>query len=123
MIITILLLSGEELIAELIESLGDRLRVKKPLRVECTEIGDRVVTRLNTFMLLNDGDETMIYMRHVVATSKSAQKVVDYYTKAVDKWYNDSFTEAPGIDEKTGAGYGITDEEILSLISGRIKIQ
>ena len=121
MIITILLVSGEELIAEFIDHDDRQLRVRRPLRVEYAEMEESLVTRLNRFMSLEDGEETILYMRHVVATSKCAQKVVDYYTKAVDKCYSDSLNTAA--DPKETALGGITAEEILSLMSGRIKIQ
>ena len=118
MIITLLLSSGEELVAELIRHDEVGIRVRRPLRVEPVEMGDRQVTRLNPFMSLEDGEETILYMRHVMATSKCAHKVVDYYTKVVDKMYNGGFTE---IDADTSGR--VTVEEILSLMSGRTKIQ
>ena len=121
MIITILLASGEELIAEFIDHDDKQLRVKQPLRIEYVEMGDDIVTRLNRFLSLEDGEETILYMQQVVATSKCKQKVVDYYTKAVDKYYSDSLVTSQKTEEVSEGG--ISAEEILSLISGRIKLQ
>ena len=121
MIITILLASGEELVAEFIDHDDRQLRVKQPLRVEYVEMAENVATRLNRFLALEDGEETILYMPQVVATSKCTQKIVDYYTKAVDKYYSDSLITSPNPEQASQGG--ITTEEILSLISGRIKLQ
>lgn len=117
-IITILLSSGEELVAEFIDHDDRQLRVRQPLRIEYAERDNDVYTRLARFLSQEDGKETILYMPHVVATAECPQKTVDYYTKAVDKYYSDSLNtpeEVPGND--------ITTEEILALISGRIKLQ
>ena len=121
MIITILLDSGEELVAEFIDHDDRQLRVRQPLRIEYAERENDVYSRLARFMSQEDGNETILYMRHVVATSKCSQKAVDYYTKAVDKYYSDSLNTSQNPEE--ARDHGITTEEILSLISGRIKLQ
>ncbi len=121
MIITILLSSGEELVAEFIEHDDRQLRVRQPLRIEYAERDNDVYTRLARFMSQENGKETILYMPHVVATSECSQKAVDYYTKAVDKYYSDSLNTSPNPEQ--ASDHGITTEEILSLISGRIKLQ
>ena len=117
-IITILLASGEELVADYIDHDDVQIRVRQPLRIEYAERGDDVYTRLARFLSQEDGKTTVIYMRHVIATAECPQKTVDYYTKAVDKYYSDSLNTS----EEVSVG-DITTEEILSLISGRIKLQ
>lgn len=120
-IITILLASGEELVAEFINHDDTQLRVRQPLRIEYAERDNEVYSRLCRFMSQEDGKETILYMRHVVATSECTQKAVDYYTNAVDKYYSDGLNTSQN-PEQVSAG-DITAEEILSLISGRIKLQ
>lgn len=117
-IITILLASGEELVADYIDHDDMQIRVRQPLRIEYAERDNDVYTRLARFLSQEDGKRTIIYMRHVVATAECPQKTVDYYTKAVDKYYSDSLNTS----EEVSVG-DITTEEILSLISGRIKLQ
>lgn len=120
-IITILLSSGEELVAEFIQHDDRQLRVRKPLRIEYAERDNEVYIRLARFLSQEDGKETILYMQHVVATSECTQKAVDYYTNTVDKYYSDGLLSSPS-REQVSAG-DITTEEILSLISGRIKLQ
>jgi hypothetical protein len=120
-IITILLASGEELVAEFVSHDDTQLRVRQPLRIEYAERDNDVYSRLARFMSQEDGKETILYMRHVVATSQCPQKTVDYYTNAVDKYYSDSLNTSQN-PEDVSLG-DITTEEILSLMSGRIKIQ
>jgi len=117
-IITILLSSGEELVAGYLDHDDAQIRVRQPLRIEYAERDNDVYTRLARFLSQEDGKETTIYMRHVVATSECPQKTVDYYTKAVDRYYNDTLGDA----NETPGGT-ISPQEILSLISGRIKLQ
>lgn len=92
-IITILLSSGEELVAGYLDHDDAQIRVRQPLRIEYAERDNDVYTRLARFLSQEDGKETTIYMRHVVATSECPQKTVDYYTKAVDRYYNDTLSE------------------------------
>lgn len=120
-IITILLASGEELVADYIDHDDRQIRVRQPLRIEYAERDNDVYTRLVRFMSQEDGKRTIIYMQHVVATSECPQKTVDYYTNAVDKYYSDSLNTSQNPEE--ASDHGITTEEILSLISGRIKLQ
>jgi hypothetical protein len=121
MIITLILLSGEELVAQLVSEDAAEIVVKKPLRIEYAEIENTMATRLNRFMTLDDGESITIYKRQVVATSTCAQKMVDYYTKAVDKCYSDTYREVS--DFKQGLDAGITADELMSLMTGRTKIQ
>jgi hypothetical protein len=120
-IITILLSSGEELVAEFIKHDDRQLLVRQPLRIEYAERDNEVYTRLARFMSQEDGKETILYMQHVVATSECSQKAVDYYTNAVDKYYSDGLLSSPSREQASRGD--ITTEEILSLISGRIKLQ
>jgi hypothetical protein len=120
-IVTILLASGEELVADYIDHDDMQIRVRQPLRIEYAERDNDVYSRLCRFMSQEDGKETILYMRHVVATSQCSQKAVDYYTKVVDKYYGDSLNTSHNPEEV--GDHDITTEEILSLISGRIKLQ
>ena len=120
-IITILLASGEELVADYVNHDDTQIRVRQPLRIEYAERDNDVYTRLVRFMSQEDGKQTTIYMKHVVATSECPQKTVDYYTNAVDKYYSDSLNTSQN-PEDVSLG-DITTEEILALISGRIKLQ
>ena len=120
-IITILLASGEELVADYVNHDDTQIRVRHPLRIEYAERDNDVYTRLVRFMSQEDGKQTTIYMKHVVATSECPQKTVDYYTNAVDKYYSDSLNTSQN-PEDVSLG-DITTEEILALISGRIKLQ
>lgn len=121
MIITLILLSGEELIAEYVSEDAVQTVVKRPLRVEFAEMENAMATRLNRFMTLDNGEEIILYERHIVARAECSQKMVDYYTKAVDKCYSDTYREVP--DLKEAAEAGITAEEIISLMTGSTKLQ
>lgn len=122
MIITMVLLSGEEVVAELVmPNDGIQLVVKKPLCVERVEVDNSLATRLNRYMSLDNGEESVFYARNIVCSSVCSQKIVDYYTKVVDKYYSDSLETSQDPEEVSSGG--ITTEEILSLISGRIKLQ
>ena len=121
MILTIVLTSGEELVAEYITHDDRQMTIKRPMVIEHAEFEDTMASRLSRYFTFDDGGETVVYMRHVIATTKCAQKMVDYYTKAVDKCYSDTHREIPDVNEAREAG--ITPEELISLLTGRTTIQ
>lgn len=121
MILTIVLTSGEELVAEYITHDDRQMTIKRPMAIEHAEFEESMVSRLTRYFTFDDGEEAIVYMQHVVATTKCAQKMVDYYTKAVDKCYSDTHTEVPDLKEVQEAG--INAEDIISLLTGKITIQ
>lgn len=121
MILTIILTSGEELVAEYITHDDKQMTIRRPMLIEHAAIEDQMASRLTRFFTFDDGGETYVYTRHVVATTKCAQKMVDYYTKAVDKCYSDTHTEVPDLKEVQEAG--ISADEIISLLTGKTTIQ
>lgn len=121
MILTIVLTSGEELVAEYITHDDRQMTIKRPMVIEHAEFEEATASRLSRYFTFDDGGETQVYMKHVVATTKCAQKMVDYYTKAVDKCYSDTHTEVPDIKQAQEAG--ISPDELIALLTGRMKIQ
>ena len=119
-IITIMLISGEEIVGEFVNADDYQIIMKRPVVVHHTQIIGSHASRLDRYMTLDSGEvDTIFYLRHILASAKCSQKTVDYYTKIVDKCYNDSLQEIANPSKEDG----ITAEELMSLISGRRTVQ
>lgn len=119
-IVTLMLITGEEIVGEFVSADDYQIIMKKPVVVHHTQIIGTHASRLDRYMTLDSGEvDTVFYLQHILASAKCSQKTVDYYTKIVDKCYNDSLQEIANTSKEDG----ITPEEIITLISGRRTIQ
>ena len=121
------LITGEDIIGNVIEVNDYNVSVKLPLRAHTTMNGNIPAVQLVRYMLLGDlNDQVDFNSDHILAISTPMQKALDYYTKIVDNMEEGTESVERALDG-THSGFSddgdITDKELIDLITGKVTIQ
>jgi len=128
MAITLLkLITGEDVIGDVIEVTEFSVSVKLPLKAHTTMQDDIPAVQLVRYMLLGElGDLVDFNSEHILAMTTPMQKALDYYNKIADNMDSGTRSVEKALDG-THPGFSeyddITVEELIDLMTGKATIQ
>lgn len=128
MAITLLkLITGEDIIGDVIEVTEFSVSVKLPLKAHTTMHDDVPAVQLVRYMLLGElGDLVDFNSEHILAMTAPMQKALDYYNKIADNMDSGTRSVEKALDG-THPGFSeyddITVEELIDLMTGKATIQ
>ena len=128
MAITLLkLITGEDVIGDVIEVTEFSVSVKLPLKAHTTMHDDVPAVQLVRYMLLGElGDLVDFNSEHILAMTAPMQKALDYYNKIADNMDSGTRSVEKALDG-THPGFSeyddITVEELIDLMTGKATIQ
>lgn len=128
MAITLLkLITGEDVIGDVIEVTEFSVSVKLPLKAHTTMHDDVPAVQLVRYMLLGElGDLVDFNSEHILAMTTPMQKALDYYNKIADNMDSGTRSVEKALDG-THPGFSeyddITVEELIDLMTGKATIQ
>ena len=128
MAITLLkLITGEDVIGDVIEVTEFSVSVKLPLKAHTTMHDDVPAVQLVRYMLLGNLDDLVDFnSEHILAMTTPMQKALDYYNKIADNMDSGTRSVEKALDG-THPGFSeyddITVEELIDLMTGKATIQ
>lgn len=122
------LITGEDVIGDIISVSDTTVSVNIPLRAHTTMHDDIPAVQLVRYMMLGDlSDAVDFNAEHVLAITTPMQKALDYYNKIVDNMDTGTKSVERALD---GTHQGFSDysedlsvEELIDLIAGKVTIQ
>ena len=128
MAITLLkLITGEDVIGDVIEVTEFSVSVKLPLKAHTTMHDDVPAVQLVRYMLLGNLEDLVDFNSdHILAMTAPMQKALDYYNKIADNMDSGTRSVEKALDG-THSGFSeyddITVEELIDLMTGKATIQ
>lgn len=128
MTITLLkLITGEDVIGDIVEVTEYQVSVRLPLRAHTSMREEVPSVQLVRYMLLGDLSDTVEFnSEHILAMTTPMQKALDYYNKIADNMDTGTKSVEQALDG-THPGYSedgdISDQELIDLLTGKVTIQ
>ena len=121
------LITGEDIIGDIITVNDTTVTVMKPLRAVTNTEGGIPSINLIRYALLGDMDDLVDFNgEHVMSITKPMQKALDYYTKICDNMSVGSKSIEDALDG-THTGYpddnDLSVQEMVDLLTGKVTIQ
>lgn len=122
------LITGEDVIGDIISVTDATVSVSVPLRAHTTMHDEVPAVQLVRYMLLGElSDPVDFNSEHILAITTPMQKALDYYNKIVDNMDTGTKSVEQALDGThpgfSDYGEDLSVQELIDLIAGKVTIQ